>query len=258
MIAATGRAWPCPSSKNAKPPGPSAAINYRRQGTVGFETVGAAIERRAGIETRHFRLETVDLAGRYIGRVGQDDIGRAQIFFAPIAQDEFGTRGQAQFFGVAPRGRYRARQNVDADAGGVGKFGEKGQQQRAAAGAEIDRAQGSIAAGNMIQRRFDQGFAIRARIERVGREIEIETPEFALAANAGIRLVGGIGGGRNPRSGPDRPGPVPAAAWPRAPGCRSRRVSAPARRRPTTSFLTAALIRPRPAWRRGPRPEARR
>ena len=70
--AVTGSAWPTPSSTISRPPGASNAGAARRDRAIEIEPVAAAVERKARIEVAHVRRQSCDVAGRDIGRVGDD------------------------------------------------------------------------------------------------------------------------------------------------------------------------------------------
>ena len=87
-----------------------------------------------------------------------------------MADDEGRTMPQSQCCGITPRRGRRARQDVDADAGGIGQFREQRQQQASGPGAEVDELERRRAVGQRGERRLDQRLAVRPRIERVRRK----------------------------------------------------------------------------------------
>ena len=66
---------------------------------------------------------------------------------------------------------------------------ERGEQQGAGAGAEIEDAARSAGAGEMIDRGLDQRLAVGARDEYAGADLQVDRPEGAGAGEIGDRLV---------------------------------------------------------------------
>src|SRR5207245_1136065 len=97
--------------------------------------------------------------------------------------------GRAERRRVEPGGTGRAGRQLDADAPRLRIFRQQRQQQAAGAGAEIEEAIGRAAIGEARQHRLDEDLAFRPRLERVGRQGEVETPELALARYPAERLA---------------------------------------------------------------------
>ena len=90
---------------------------------------------------------------------------------------------------VARRPGQRVGREVDADAVGVRIFLERGDEQAARAGAEVEDRQRSGAIGIGARDFFDQCLRVGARDQHAGADGEVETPEFLVAGDVGERLA---------------------------------------------------------------------
>ncbi len=73
-------------------------------------------------------------------------------------------------------------------------LGERGEQQRARSGAEIEDTARTRRAGEMRDRRLDQRLAVRARDQHAGGDAELDRPEGARAGDVSERLARGAAG----------------------------------------------------------------
>ena len=95
-----------------------------------------------------------------------------------------GTLTKAECRGIAQRSHCRARGDIDAKPDRSREFGEECEQDATRAGAEIEEAEWGIAVENTTQHGLDDGFGVRPRIERVGRQGKFQAPKFAAAEDA--------------------------------------------------------------------------
>ena len=82
----------------------------------------------------------------------------------------------------------RRRRPIDAEAGRIGPFGKRREQQRARAGAEIENPPGSPWP-EMRDGRFDQGLTVGARDQHAGGDVEADRPEIAPTDDIGDRFM---------------------------------------------------------------------
>ncbi len=82
------------------------------------------------------------------------------------------------------------RRRIDPDTMRVATFREQRAEERPRADAEIENAQRVARPGpERGKRRLDQRLRLRARVEHVGRHLEIEAPEFACARDPRQRFA---------------------------------------------------------------------
>ncbi len=160
-----------------------------RQSTVGLEAVDSAIKRDARIVLRNLGRQAGDRLAFYIGWVGHDCIERAGNRRPPRSDNEPAATSQPQRGGVAASHHGGVRHEIDTDPGGRRQFAQQREQQTARPGAEIEQPQRGAAVAYIGERRFDQGFAVGPRDQRLGRQREIEAPELAPAQHARGRLA---------------------------------------------------------------------
>ena len=176
------------------------AAVFDEQCTAGFEVRGRSahdvadrIEPVVARGQRRRRLVTqriqVQIAERDVRRVARDRVEQlvAQRF-APVAVAELDI-GQAQRACVGLRDFERGGAVVDGDDLRARTFVGDRQRDRAAARAEIGDADG-VFAREMREREFDEEFGFRARNERIGRDLEFETPEALATGEIGERFAG--------------------------------------------------------------------
>ncbi len=135
----------------------------------------------------HFPLEPADRFRLYVGWIGEDYIGPAHRR-QPVGNHEKGAPGEAQAGRVLPSGLYSARHDVDADADGVFPLGKHRQQDRTAAGANVDDPR-MRAPADHVQRGIDKRLGFRPRHQRIGGEDEVESVKFLVADDACHRLA---------------------------------------------------------------------
>ena len=166
--------------------------DLRRQRAVGVEPVGAAVEREPRVVLPDLARQAGDVAAGNVGRIGDDQIEGPFEALGPVGDANLDPRDEAERLEIGVRLRRRAGAEIDADAARGGKFAQQRREQRARADAEIDDAQGFAAArGEGGERRFDDRFRFRARVERFRRQGEGQAPELASADDARQRLAGG-------------------------------------------------------------------
>ena len=160
---------------------------------VGVEAVGTAVKRHMGIVAGNLNRQARNFVADDIGRIGDEQVESAGKSRRPVADDEGGTAGEAEPFGVRPRRPSRSFREVDADAGRLRQLGEEGEENRPRSGAEIEEAEGGSpppVAIERSERRLDHRLGVGSRHQRLGRQRERERPEILGAEDAGNRLAG--------------------------------------------------------------------
>ena len=158
-------------------------LQLRNEQAVDVQPIPTAIERAMRVMIPHFRHQSRDLVGRDIGRIGQDRVEFFRLVIEPVADLETRAPREAQFFRVGLRLLDGARRYVDAEAGRMRQFVQQGQQQAAAARAEIEDMR-RVFSVQRPERGFDQRFAVRARFQGRFVKPEIQAPEFAPPEDA--------------------------------------------------------------------------
>ena len=122
-----------------------------KQAAIGRESVRAAVERGARLMAGHLGHQAAEILGANIGRVAQDKVEPAVERLRPVAADETRAVGQMQRRGIA-RGQGRGvGRPVHADAERGGELRQRGEQQAAGAGAEIQHQPRRRAAGETLR-----------------------------------------------------------------------------------------------------------
>ena len=106
-----------------------------------------------------------------------------------MATDEVGAPVQPQCPGIVTCGIEGGGADVDTDTLRPAQFGEHGQQQAPAPGAQVEHAKGAPAPARPGQRRLDQGFRIGTRNQGGLAYPERQAPELALPDDAGPRFA---------------------------------------------------------------------
>ena len=154
-----------------------------------LEAVPAAIQADGRIVCTHFRCKCRDLGGRDVRGVGNDDIEPSCQGLSPVPGDESGSVRETQASGIGRCNRAGRRRDVDSDPPGSWQFVEQGKKQAAASGAYIENPGCPRKRFFPVQDRFDQGLAVRARIEGGRSDHEIKPPEFPPPDDSGNRFA---------------------------------------------------------------------
>ena len=121
--------------------GSNAAQSPARTARIAIKPIEAAVESEMGIMLPDLNRQSADFPAPDVGRIGNDDVELADEGVVPVADDK-GRPGRRdrplRRFRRCPRRAFRA---VDADSRGQRKLAEKRQQDRAAAGAEVEDRQ---------------------------------------------------------------------------------------------------------------------
>jgi len=95
-------------------------------GAIGVEAVRAAIERQRGIVETHIRIEPGEIAGRDIGRIGDDQIETAGAErFTPSTAHDHGAIAQIAAPQILHGGAAGVRRQIDGDAVRLRPFAEQ-------------------------------------------------------------------------------------------------------------------------------------
>src|SRR5215467_14898913 len=100
-----------------------------------------------------------------------------------------GALGKVQCDRIAACGNCRIRGDVDAKPNRRREFREESQQDAAGAAAEIEKPLWRLTVKTAPQHGLDDRLGFGPWIERVGRQSEFQTPEFAVSENAAQRLM---------------------------------------------------------------------
>ena len=123
-----------------------------------------------------------------IRRIGEDQIERALHPLPPVADPELGAIRHAEAPGVGAGIIERLLRCVHPQSACFGPLIERGEQQRAWAGAEIEDRRG-CALVEMLDRGFDQRLAVGTRDEGARSDLQLDRPEGARAGDVGDGLV---------------------------------------------------------------------
>ena len=103
----------------------------------------------------------------------------------PVAAQERGAGGEAERGGVRGGESGGGGLAVHADAESLRELGQRGEQQAAGAGAQVQDLARGRAVGEGLASGLDQGFRIGAGDQRGGGDCEVEAPELTVAQNIG-------------------------------------------------------------------------
>ena len=205
----------------------------------------------AGRNSATSGASVVDLAGRDIGRIAQDQVikpGRLPPDRQnhPMNKIRTGRKGQV-LPGIARRRLHRARRRYRHPFRWHPAFGKTGQKQRARTAAQIQHRGKAAPASVAGQRRCHDRFAVGSRVQRFRRQFKTQRPEFTPAPDPADRLAAGTAASKasniaaacivKPSSvSCGSTASVRPSAGPEAAGCPAPRLATPA-------FLKAARCR---------------
>ena len=180
-IAVTAAAWSGPISITQKPSALSRLPDLRRDGAIGFEAVGAAVDGGAGFVIANFGRQILDLVRRHVGRIGDHDIELRRYMPSPVARDEQRARRNSNRFRVACRDTARLAVDIRPDPASARQRVQQGKQQASAACPEVENAAGTHGIRDPLERRLHHRFAVRPRIEGRWTEPERQASELPFA-----------------------------------------------------------------------------
>jgi hypothetical protein len=141
---------------------------------------------------RDFGHQAGDGGGFDIGGVAEDEVEPGSDRVGPVGADDVRAAGQAEGGGVFGGQGSCGRVPVDPETPRLLEFGERGEQEAAGAGAEVEDCANAVWAQR--ERGLDQGLAVGAGDEGGGRDPEPKAPELLVAEDERQRLPRGPAG----------------------------------------------------------------
>ena len=138
---------------------------------------------------RHFRHQPRNGRAFNIGRVTEDQIEPPGQRRCPIPSQEARPIREGEPRSIPRCQRCRFGLQINANANRGGEFTQHCQQQGPRTGAEVQHLERRALVRAGCQRRFHQGFAIRARNERGGGDFEFKRPEANPPGQIGEGLM---------------------------------------------------------------------